>query len=104
MADFGQTSTHFPQPIQRSRIENGFAWCCARFPCGGAQPIARFLSAPPKPATSCPLKWVITIILSAATMSPAMVTDLKCFLLMATGVTFFPQSPSAIITGAPITA
>ena len=93
IADFGQTATHFPHPIQSLRIENGFAWCCARFPSGGAQPIARFFNAPPNPATSCPLKWVITIMLSAATISPAIETDSKCFLVNGNMSDVFPAEP-----------
>jgi hypothetical protein len=45
------------------------AECCCCFPAGGAHPMARFLIAPPKPATSWPLKCESTTIEGASDIS-----------------------------------
>jgi hypothetical protein len=104
IASFGQIFMQEAQPVHFSGIVNGRALCWARLPSGGAQPIARFLIAPPKPETMWPLKWLSTIRLSAAAISPAMETSLKCLLLIVTLWMFFPFRPSAMMTGAPATA
>ncbi len=71
-ADSGQADEHLPHPVHLSSTTRGWeALCWSALPMGGAQPIPRFLMAPPKPAMPWPLKWETTIIESAAAISPA---------------------------------
>ncbi|OQC68616.1 MAG: hypothetical protein BWX50_01188 [Euryarchaeota archaeon ADurb.Bin009] len=75
----GQTWTHLPHPLQASISKHGRPACCSAFPEGGAQPIARFLIAPPNPARSWPLTCERTSMLSASRMPPAILTLSKWF-------------------------
>ncbi len=58
-----------------------------------------FLIAPPKPATSWPLKWESAIMAFASTIPAAMLTALKCFLSITTFEPRRPARPSAMWIG-----
>src|SRR5664279_5634402 len=75
MAPRGQTSTHTPHATQPASSTIGsIPLCWSIFPTLGAHPIPRFFIAPPNPASPCPLKCDITIMLGAERMPPAIFT------------------------------
>ena len=59
---------------------------------------------PPKPVSSCPLKWVTTTIPSARAISAPIDTSRKIFPAIGTRTALSPRSPSATTRGAPATA
>ena len=64
------------------RVTLGAIWeCWLSLPSREAQPMPRFLRVPPNPDSSCPLKWATLMKASASTMSAAMETGLKMFLM-----------------------
>ena len=67
----GQACLHLPHPMHFvSSISKPTVLCCRILPFCDVQPMPRFLMAPPKPASSCPLQCETTIIASASAMAP----------------------------------
>ncbi len=66
-----------------------------------APPMARFLIAPPKPDSMCPLQWLATIIAGTSWIAEATATSLSTGPAF-TGTLSQPKSPSARMTGQPI--
>ena len=65
-----------PQPVQCFVATTGATVeCCTSLPLRLAQPMPRFLMAPPKPVNSWHLKWVRQTSESASTISAATATS-----------------------------
>ena len=95
--------TQAPQPLQAAVSTRGpVVTCCCILPCLLAAPMPMFFSAPPNPASSWPLRWLMETSRSASAMSAAMKASVK-WRPPGTGRAAWeaPLSPSAMITGAP---
>src|ERR1035437_728175 len=69
-ASWAQYFSQILHPVQfSSNISGEEPECRNSFPPTDAQPIPRFLRAPPNPVISCPLKWFIEIITSASAIA-----------------------------------
>ena len=76
--------------------------CCSDFPARLAQPIPIFLSAPPKPVASCPLKCVrLTTTSASITARPIFASFRSTPLRTGTATSSVPLRPSAMSTGQP---
>ncbi len=56
MAETGQESAQLPQTVQLVLMKGLAHSCCSSLPGAAAQPMARFLIAPPNPLIPWPLK------------------------------------------------
>ena len=97
---WAQILVHIPQPTQCSWSTWGFpALCCSIFPARLPQPMPMFFSAPPKPASSWPLKWVREINTSASmTARPILASFTSSPPATGTATSSLPLMPSAMMT------
>ncbi|OPX59381.1 MAG: hypothetical protein A4E30_01281 [Methanomassiliicoccales archaeon PtaB.Bin215] len=98
----GQLLTHCPQPTHFFAAISGWeVECISSLPQRLPLPIPRFLSAPPNPVRSCPLKWLREMITSASAMALPILAVRHSSLSITTSRCSFPHSPSAMITSQP---
>ena len=99
-APWAQILRHWPQPTHSFCSTWGFpALCCSILPARLPQPMPMFLMAPPKPADSCPLKWVREMNTSASIMARPILAFFT-YSPPATGssTSSLPLRPSAMMT------
>ena len=76
-ASWAQMRTHRPQLTHFSCSTWGLpALCISILPAREPQPMPRFFSAPPKPVSSCPLKWEREMMTSASMMAEPILASL----------------------------
>ena len=101
---WAQIFAHLPQPTQLSVSTEGLPCACISIlPARDPPPMPRFLSAPPKPACSWPLKCVSEMMISAS-MSARPIFAFFTYSPPTTGTSTSspPRRPSAMITWQPV--
>ena len=99
-----QWSTHMPQPMHLPPSMRGVPLLCISIlPFLEPQPMPMFLSAPPNPALTCPLKWVSETMISASATAAPILASLT-YSPPTTGISrsSVPRRPSAMIVWTPV--
>ena len=103
-APWAQILRHWPQPMQYFSATWGLpALCCSILPARLPQPMPMFFSAPPKPASSWPLKWVREMNTSASiTARPILAFCTYSPFRTGTSASSLPLRPSAMMIWQPV--
>ena len=104
MASWAQFFLHVPHPTHFFSLTLGpLEECISIFPAREPLPIPMFLRAPPNPVSSCPLKCVRDMIISASIISfPIMAFSQSSPFLTGTYTSLSPLRPSPIIILHPV--
>ena len=103
-APWAQILRHWPQPMQYFSATWGLpALCCSILPAREPQPLPMFFRQPPKPAVSCPLKWVREMNTSASmTARPILAFFTYSPPATGTSTSSLPFRPSAMMIWQPV--